>query len=120
MVTQLKAGDKFWSVVTIIVPGNFVAVHIAKIRLAHYGVVNKEAFLQKFFNIKRMPMLTANGVVYNSPYAMPEVEIKPEYVDLLKTAEFQIKVIDTKKFEIQLDVVRTAVTKHTIKKLRWR
>jgi len=119
MVAKFKVGDKFWSAVTIFVPGKFVAVHIAKLsRLADYEVINKEAFLRKFFNIKRMPMLTACGVVHNSPFAMPEVEIKPEYVETLKNAEFQIKTVDQKRFEIQLDIIRTTVTKHKIKRLR--
>ena len=119
MVNKFKAGTKFWSAITVFVPGNFVAVDIAKLsHLEDYKIVNKEAFLRKFFNIKRMPMLTRDGVVHNSPFAMPEVEIKPEYIEQLKNVEFQIKVVDPKKFEIQLDVIRTAVAKYTIKRLR--
>ena len=95
MVNKFKVGTKFWSAVTIFVPGNFVAVNIAKLsHLEDYKIVNQEAFLRKFFNIKRMPMLFGGGVVYNSPLAMPEVEIKPEYVKPLKNVEFQIKVVD--------------------------
>jgi hypothetical protein len=118
-VRNIKVGSQFWSAVSVIVPGNFVGVHIANLppRTHDYEIVNQTAFLQKFFNIKRMPMITSHGIVNDSPFATPDIEIKPEYVSLLKNAEFRIKALDAKRFEIQLDTIRTPVTTYVTKKV---
>jgi hypothetical protein len=115
---KLKTGDRFWSGVSVFVPGNFVAVHVAKLsHLKNYEIVNKDAFLQKFFNITRMPMLTPQGVVHNSPFAMPEIEIKRGYDELLKNAEFQFEVVDANKVRMLLDEVKVPVTTYVVKKI---
>lgn len=112
---------QFWSTVSVFVPGNFVSVHIGEFsgRRRDYTVVNQDAFLAKFCNVTRHPMLVPGvGIVHNHPFAMPIVELKEEYKGVLKSAEFLIRKISRKEeYEISLDTVRVANTTFEVKKI---
>ena len=80
----------FWSGISVFSPGNFVAVHLTAID-GNYEIKNKDEFINKFFEISRKPLLTPGGLIYDSPFAVPEVQFKPEYSHL-ENKKFQFLI----------------------------
>lgn len=103
----------FWSGVNIFSPGNFVAVHLSEVD-GDYEIENKDEFLEKFFDIKRMPLLTPMGIIKDSPFAMPTIEAKPEYANVFnRKAQFLIeKPGRAKVYRIVLDKIRIVEEKY--------
>ena len=104
----------FWSGVGVFSPGNFVAVHLSAVD-GDYTIENQDQFLEKFFDTTRKPFLTPTGMIVNSPFAMPEVQFKPEYAHLEdKKFEFLIeKPGRAKVYRIVLDKIRVIEDKYT-------
>ena len=97
----------FWSGISVFSPGNFVAVHLAAVD-GDYEIENKDEFINKFFEMSRKPLLTPGGLIYDSPFAMPEVQFKAEYSHL-ENKKFQFLIEKpgrTKVYRIVLDKMR--------------
>lgn len=111
-----KIGETRIVGLNVFCPGNFVSVSIMGIEdlPEDYEITNKNEFIDKFFDVSRMPMLTRGGIVYDSPFAMPEVKPKTfvsanqELGNIpfeLEGRCFYVKRLSKKKFEIDLSKV---------------
>lgn len=103
----------FWSSINVFAPGNFVAVSLSEIN-GDYEIKNKDEFLAKFFDIKRMPMWSPMGILENSPFAMPVIEAKLEYAQIfINKHQFLIEKLGRGKvYKIVLDKIRIVEESH--------
>lgn len=112
-IEEEKMKKTFWSGISVFSPGNFVAIHLSAID-GEYTIENKKQFLEKFFEISKKPLLTPSGLIYNSPFAMPEINFNPKYAHLEgKKFEFLIENIGRKIYRIVLDKIRFVENKYT-------
>ena len=99
-------GKKIWSGISVFCPGNFVSVHVSKLK-GNYVIVNKAELLSTFFD-----------TVQSTPFSMPEIKAKPQFIG--KRVEVQFERM-TKKNEYKAlgyrEIKRTETkgTKHIIK-----